>query len=137
MKPKFCCIKCEHKFETARIGDYVKSERDYSIYSEYKIDFEYENSERIRKQAIIIAIKHFIEYISLKNTQTYCKKCAFLLDKKGLILCSECKKNYHSFFYEQCYECYSGEKWDSNKNHLSDIGLINRMLQDDEDFTFI
>lgn len=43
------------------------------------------------KQAILESILDSERYYSLKDTTTFCKKCAYLMDMKKLLLCSNCK----------------------------------------------
>lgn len=41
--------------------------------------------EKYRKEAVLESIKDTERYLSFKDTTTYCKKCAYLMDIKGLI----------------------------------------------------
>lgn len=137
VSPKYHCNKCSFEFDEVKIGDYKKYDVDHLFKSKLKKQFEEDISEIIRKKAIIISIKKYINYISLEGTITLCKKCAFLMDKKGLVLCKKCGKNYHTFLYEQCFECYSGRKYDPKKDGNSLEIDFYKYLQMDDDFTFI
>ena len=64
---------------------------------------EYE--EQIEKETIITVIEENLRYISLEDTVTFCKKCAFLWDKKGMNLCPICKTRYKKIYNITCYEC--------------------------------
>ena len=44
-------------------------------------------------------------YMSGEGTATFCKKCAFLWDVKGQLLCRKCRERYHDFSYETCFNC--------------------------------
>ncbi len=44
-------------------------------------------------------------YLSGDDTITLCKKCAFLWDKHGLILCKDCKEHYHPLSDGKCKYC--------------------------------
>jgi hypothetical protein len=45
-------------------------------------------------------------YISGKDTQTWCQKCAFMWDVLNKKLCPVCRVNYCDFNYEECFECH-------------------------------
>lgn len=47
--------------------------------------------ESYGKQAVLESIKDTERYLSLKDTTTFCKKCAYLMDIKQLLLCPNCK----------------------------------------------
>ena len=49
--------------------------------------------------------KAFEEYLSCEKAVTFCKKCAFLWDVRGLKLCKRCKQHYHPFDFEYCFNC--------------------------------
>jgi hypothetical protein len=66
----------------------------------------------IGKKVMIKALEHNIRYLSLKDTKTLCKRCAFVEDRTRMILCDLCKKNYHSKKYECCSACAGIEKVD-------------------------
>jgi len=49
--------------------------------------------------------KDYKRYMSGVDTVTFCKKCAFLMDRKNKKLCRICKKNYHDIYYDTCHTC--------------------------------
>ncbi|OKQ18295.1 hypothetical protein H058_00835 [Vibrio antiquarius] len=53
--------------------------------------------ESYGKEAVLESIKDTERYLSFKDTTTYCKKCAYLMDVKGLIYCPE-KQDYISIY---------------------------------------
>lgn len=59
----------------------------------------------IEKETILTVIDEYIRYLSLKDTITLCKKCAFLCDIKGKNLCPVCKTNYKFIGMDMCYQC--------------------------------
>ena len=42
------------------------------------------------KQAVLESIKDTERYLSMQDTTTFCRKCAYLMDIKNLILCKQC-----------------------------------------------
>lgn len=46
------------------------------------------------------------DYVTGKGTKTFCKRCAFLWDMKGLRLCRECGKRFHAHRHQRCFECH-------------------------------
>jgi hypothetical protein len=59
----------------------------------------------IGKKVITKALEHNIRYLSLKDTKTLCKRCAFVEDRTRMVLCDLCKKKYHSKKYDRCSAC--------------------------------
>lgn len=59
----------------------------------------------IGKKVLVTALEHNIRYLSLKDTKTLCKRCAFVEDKTKMVLCSICKNKYHSKKYDRCSAC--------------------------------
>ena len=59
----------------------------------------------IDKMTMLNYLDENIEYLSFKNTKTFCKKCAFNFDKMGRDLCPKCKENYKQIKYEYCVDC--------------------------------
>lgn len=110
--PKFSCIKCKHEFdEPLYREDYLRGgssvEDIINKIGEKKIREKVWDlhSEEIRTYAIIKSIEEFERYISCIDTVTFCKKCAFLWDKKGMKLCDHCKIKYHGIGRKCCQEC--------------------------------
>jgi len=71
-----------------------------------KLDFENKYMEEIGKKSVLESIVHHEEYMSFKYTATFCKKCAFLWDKKGVKLCPVCKETYCSIHVDMCMHCF-------------------------------
>jgi hypothetical protein len=59
----------------------------------------------IMHRATLLSLEEHIRYLRCEDTVTFCKKCAFLWDKKGLRLCRRCYEHYHSFGYAVCWDC--------------------------------
>jgi hypothetical protein len=45
------------------------------------------------------------KYVRAEESATFCKRCAYLWDKKGVRLCATCGIGYHEISKEQCDEC--------------------------------
>ncbi len=61
--------------------------------------------DKYGKQALIEQFKQNRDYLSLEDTKTFCKKCAFAWDKKGLRICIICKENWTSILNTRCSKC--------------------------------
>jgi hypothetical protein len=59
----------------------------------------------IGRKVITKALEHQVRYLSLKDTKTLCKRCAFVEDRTRMILCVICKEKYHSKKYDRCSSC--------------------------------
>lgn len=59
----------------------------------------------IGRKVIMKALEHQIRYLSLKDTKTLCKRCAFVEDRTRMVLCNICKEKYHSKKYDRCSSC--------------------------------
>lgn len=78
----------------------------WKIYKEKSRTLLFEEyGEQIEKETIITVIDQYLRYISLEDTVTFCKKCAFLWDKKGMNLCPVCKVKYKKIYNKTCYDC--------------------------------
>lgn len=62
----------------------------------------------IGRKAVTRALEHQVRYLSLQDTKTLCKRCAFVEDRTRMILCIICKEKYHSKKYERCSSCAGG-----------------------------
>jgi len=67
-------------------------------------------SDKIEKEAFLICLDDNIKYLSLEDTITACKKCAFNYDMNKLELCPKCKKYYKGIQYTTCIQCLPEDK---------------------------
>lgn len=70
-----------------------------------KLQDAFDEEFGVGKKVVITALGHNIRYLSLKDTKTLCKRCAFVEDKTKMVLCSICKNKYHSIKYDRCSAC--------------------------------
>lgn len=74
-------------------------------HSGQQIQDDFDEEFGIGKKVTITAIEHQIRYLSLKDTKTLCKRCAFVEDKTKMVLCNLCMATYHSKRYDRCSAC--------------------------------
>ena len=66
---------------------------------------DFDDQFGIGRSVTITAIEQQIRYLSLKDTKTLCKRCAFVEDRTRMVLCAVCRENYHSKKYGRCSAC--------------------------------
>lgn len=102
--------RCGHSFKTPLMKqEYTPNEKKERsrVKSELKhkahIKFnETPIREAYGKQAVLESIKDTERYLSLKDTTTFCKKCAYLMDVKQLLLCPNCNKYLPIWHVNSC-----------------------------------
>lgn len=105
MSPRFRCPQCTHIFDqpVLRLNMQMKAVQAATITHRRFILNKY--SREISSTIEEKKEEYHQRYISCKDTVTYCKKCAYLEDIHGKLLCSSCKKVYHPKQFKTCYEC--------------------------------
>lgn len=72
----------------------------------WKLEFRETTEEQVLAEALQITFAEHDRYISLKDTTTFCKKCAFLWDIKGKRMCSKCRSFIPIHLDESyCFTC--------------------------------
>lgn len=57
-------------------------------------------------EAVLELIKGSLRYLSLKDTITACRSCAYKMDHPEMFdLCPLCKKRHKKIKYSKCFEC--------------------------------
>lgn len=114
MKPTYRCVKCNHEFDEPKMVPYhprlgvapsfekVRQGMANKRLQEY-IWNTYGNE--IKKRAILKGIEEHKRYMSMEDTKTFCKKCAFLWDKKQKKVCDVCKDTLIPIVMHACYKC--------------------------------
>lgn len=114
-KARFVC-------ETQRNGKVCKREFEYPVmlqplrvftpaFQRYRMIQEgfaalYRSREQdLYRNAAALAVRQFARYMAGDDTATFCKKCAYLWDQKGMRLCQKCGKGWHSHDFTQCADC--------------------------------
>lgn len=80
-------------------------ERERDFHKHIWADFKVVYGDVYGKESVIELIRQYESYLNFDNTKTFCKKCAFLWDKRGLKLCDTCKENYHAIYNSVCMNC--------------------------------
>ena len=70
-----------------------------------RVQDDFDDQSGIGRKVTITAIEQQIRYLSLKDTKTLCKRCAFVEDRTRMVLCAVCKENYHFKKYDRCSGC--------------------------------
>lgn len=78
----------------------LKVKENQNRYEKFIEEYDLEN---IRKSAVSEWLQDNIRYLSFSDTTTFCKKCAFLWDMKGMAFCSNCDK-WH-YIFSPCPSC--------------------------------
>lgn len=111
---KWSCYECHTKhdapvikpeFSKESLKELSKRRKDQHLQNERWRAFQQQYGNMVGKQAVLEFIDQSRKYLSFENTATFCRKCAFAWDKKGLRLCQKCKKNWHFIYTKQCKEC--------------------------------
>ena len=121
LEPKWRCIGCHHEFdEPVTVAIPINNRTEKAAFENWKKkvlfpahdDFLVAHQDLVEQHyrpAMDAYDKEqkasYHKYISGDGTATFCKKCAFLWDKKEMMLCGKCKKNYHPFKYDRCFNC--------------------------------
>ena len=142
LKPTWRCIPCHHEFDdpilvektvskTTQPTDYFKW-RDEILFPAFH-RFKEENADLVQQHIDDADAEYEIErkasyehYISGVGTATFCKKCAFLWDKKEMKLCGQCKTNYHPFHFYKCFSCLP----ESRKKEISEYKEFERTMDE-------
>lgn len=81
------------------------SAQKYEAYRAWRAEFDARYDGAIHVQAVVRSIEEHVRYMSLEDTATFCKKCAFMWDQRQSKLCHVCKEGYHEFWLSRCRRC--------------------------------
>jgi Zn finger protein HypA/HybF involved in hydrogenase expression len=62
--------------------------------------------ERVQFVIADVAIQDLQRYLQFSDVKTWCRKCAFMYDRKGKVICPKCYKGYRDPHYPTCYTCH-------------------------------
>ena len=114
------CIACHLEFDNPVIVDVPVDSKTggekYALYrnerqtafQEFKATHDNEVEKLYQDELAeyeLVRQASYDKYTSGEGTITFCKKCAYLWDVKGMELCDGCRKHYHLFRYDTCYAC--------------------------------
>ncbi len=108
------CIKCKKRAKDPVIKKVLTRDGGHKLRILKQENFR-KNCELFKKKqwakngkmALLILLEQTIHYINLEGATTFCKKCAFLWDKKGLRLCQKCGSKWHMLIFPCCIPCAS------------------------------
>ncbi len=98
-------VNCGEEFTTPIRVVSHRTLRDLTKIARQKSQAAFEDKFGIGRQVTILAIEEHLRYMSLEDTKTLCKRCAFVEDKTGMLLRGICSKRYHSKCYDRCSTC--------------------------------
>lgn len=109
------CYKCGTEFARPdvraiairQVDAYEMHRRREATAKERWQAFVREFGPRYGAEAIFRYLEESRVYLSFNGVATFCQRCAFLWDKRGLRLCVLCKERYHQLHYANCLECES------------------------------
>lgn len=114
MKPTYRCAKCYHEFDEPKMVPYHPKLGVAPSFNDLKRGMENKRlqdyiwemyGDEIRKRAILQGIEEHKRYMSLEDTKTFCKRCAFLWDRKRRKVCDVCKETLIPIQMHACYNC--------------------------------
>ena len=97
--------QCGHEFSEPVVAQVPDKKAWWPLKQEAWREFMDWNEDLIGEQTLAISFEQQAEYLSMEHTTTFCKKCAFLWDQKGLRLC-KCGRQYHAFHNPACRQCF-------------------------------
>ena len=116
-RPIWRCYHCNGSFESPAQASVFSAEGKKKIskrkaelgQKEFELDrwqhFKRMYGPAYGKTTVLMQIELSRRYLSFSDTVTFCKKCAFLWDEKGVRLCVRCGENWHSRLYNECKKC--------------------------------
>ena len=81
-----------------------------AFYAEYNSQYG-ELADSFNVQATVEVLELFERYLSGEGTDTFCRKCAFMWDQKGLRLCHVCRTEWHAHHEPACGVCARGVRY--------------------------
>lgn len=108
---------CGFEFDTPATVKALTPEQKHARSAEYEAfyaaareEFDKLYRDEIGKQAVLLSIEEHLRYLSLEDTSTFCKRCAFLWDRKSMRLCGDCREGWHALHLSRCRKCSTAEK---------------------------
>jgi hypothetical protein len=98
-------VFCHHIFTTPTLVVFYETTHKLEKVAKQQRQDDFDEAYQVGKQTIIRAIDQDIRYLSMEDTVTLCKRCAFVADRTEMVLCEICKAKYHSKRYDRCSKC--------------------------------
>jgi hypothetical protein len=120
-KPRFVCVTqrngkvCNREFEEPVLVQPLRvltpASQRYQMIRQAFADYYPSVEQDIYRDAAILAVRQFARYMAGTDTATFCKRCAYQWDRKGLRLCQRCRDGWHTHERQQCSACDSGTQY--------------------------
>lgn len=132
MLPEYFCDQCKLGFDTPyfidynelfgsevltneRVRNYLISQNRKSLEQDFRKKLFKESEKQIGKKSVLMSIEYHLKYISLNDVVTFCKRCAYKMDRQKKLLCWNCKSQYFIYLNRKCcYKCYKTSNRKSN-----------------------
>jgi uncharacterized paraquat-inducible protein A len=98
-------VTCGHVFEAPLRVISPATVRALERTAAQEVQDTFDEEFGIGRKVITKALEGQLRYLSLKDTKTLCKRCAFVEDRTRMILCTVCREKYHSKKYDRCSSC--------------------------------
>jgi len=105
-------IRCGFQFEQPVIVKAHSPDQKRAIvadknarYERFRQDFRQRFHDSVSTRAVLLSIDEHLRYVSFTDTKTFCKKCAFMWDKRECKLCEVCRERFHSRHLSRCARC--------------------------------
>lgn len=118
LKPSWVCQgtkngqRCSHKFDEPILVKALTADQrqeqfrlEREAYEARWQKFIQQHGEATNIETVLLSIDLNERYMSGEDTKTFCKKCAYMWDVNGCMLCKNCKKEYHAFYRNKCIKC--------------------------------
>jgi hypothetical protein len=97
---------CGHRFTKGEAGSKMVTPRDPdACHDSFTRYLRSDSARRLKRVAALEVIEHYREYISLRNTATLCRACAYSADVLGGVSCCKCGKGTRSAAEIYCSAC--------------------------------
>lgn len=110
----FVCNRCKIEFkEPKQVDDYRKQDdRKNKLWQDVgkKRWAEFKNNDEWQRRVLLEWIPYSYRYLSLHDTNTFCRKCAAKWDFSSTDICPVCVDRYKKIDKPVCYECQYNEE---------------------------
>lgn len=114
-KPRFVCQTgrnykvCKREFEEPVLLQPLRlqtpANQRYHLVQETFAERYASAEQHLYLDAAVLAVRQFARYMAGEDTATFCRKCAYLWDEKGMRLCQTCNRGWHRLEFKRCSAC--------------------------------